>query len=315
MSILVTRAGLQSTVQARPRTGQRHLGVPLCGPADPLSMALANRLLGNALLAPALEITLSGIEVVFEVDCAFAICGASCEIVLNGKAAAAHTVYRAKAGNQLRIGPAAQGVRSYLAVAGGLLGDDFLGSVSTYLPAELGGFQGRALRDQDRIALACPQSTVSDLQTPAKFRLTPCRAWALRACPGAEFSGLSRSDQDAVFDSNFVVGRRGDRMGVQLQGKSFRVASAGQLDSQPIFPGCLQCPENGVPYLLGVDAQTTGGYSQLAQVARVDRHVIGQLRAGDQLRLLPRTPQQAAAELQEKHSYWREWLADIESVI
>ena len=68
MSILITRAGLQSTIQAQPRSGQRHLGVPLCGPADPLSMALANRLVGNALLAPALEITLSGIEIVFEAD-------------------------------------------------------------------------------------------------------------------------------------------------------------------------------------------------------------------------------------------------------
>ena len=104
-------------------------------------------------------------------------------------------------------------------------------------------------------------------------------------------------------------------MGLQLQGKSFAVAAAGHLHSKPIFPGCVQCPENGVPYLLSVDAQTTGGYSQLAQVARVDRHVIGQLRAGDHVRLLRRTPQQAAVELREKHAYWREWLADIESVI
>ena len=315
MSILVTRAGLQSTIQARPRSGQRHLGIPLCGPADPLSMALANRLLGNALFAPALEITLSGIEMVFEADCAFAICGASCELASNGKAIAAHTVYRAKVGDQLRLGPATQGVRSYLAVAGGLAADDFLGSASTYIPAALGGFGGRALRDHDRIALACPRTAVSDLQTPEEFRPVPGNAWALRACPGQEFKSLSSSDQDAVFDSNFVVGRRGDRMGLQLQGKSFSVASAGQLHSQPIFPGCVQCPENGVPYLLGVDAQTTGGYSQLAQVARVDRHVTGQLRAGDRLRLLRRTPQQAATELREKHSYWRGWLAEIESVI
>jgi biotin-dependent carboxylase-like uncharacterized protein len=278
-------------------------------------MALANRLLGNALLAPALEITLSGIEIVFEVDSAFAICGAKCELALNGKALAAHTVYRAKVGDQLCLGPATHGVRSYLAVAGGLLGDEFLGSAATYMPAAFGGFRGRALRDHDRIALADPQTAVSDLQTPAEFRPAPGNAWALRAGLGQDFTSLSDTDQAAVFDSNFDVGRRGDRMGLQLQGKLFSVASAGQLDSQPIFPGCVQCPENGVPYLLSVDAQTTGGYSQLAQVARVDRHIIGQLRAGDHVRLLRRTPQLAAAELREKHAYWREWLPDIESVI
>ena len=63
------------------------------------------------------------------------------------------------------------------------------------------------------------------------------------------------------------------------------------------------------------DAQTTGGYAQLAQVARVDRHIIGQLRAGNHVRLLRRTPEQASADLREKHDYWREWLPDIESVI
>jgi allophanate hydrolase subunit 2 len=104
-------------------------------------------------------------------------------------------------------------------------------------------------------------------------------------------------------------------MGIQLQGMAFETSSAGYLDSAPIFPGCVQCPPSGVPYLLGVDAQTTGGYAQLAQVARVDRHIIGQLRAGDHVRLLRRTPEQAAADLREKHDYWREWLPDIESVI
>jgi len=315
MSILITRAGLQSTIQAQPRSGQRHLGVPLCGPADPLSMALANRLLGNALLAPALEITLSGIEIVFEADSCFAVCGATCELHLNGKPLAAHTAYVAKSGDHLCLGPATQGVRSYLAVGGGLAGDDFLGSMATYTPAAFGGFQGRALRGHDRIELVCRQAVASDIQTPAEFRPPPGDAWALRACVGQEFTSLSDSDQAVLFDTNFTVGARADRMGIQLQGKSFAVAAAGHLHSKPIFPGCVQCPENGVPYLLSVDAQTTGGYSQLAQVTRADRHVIGQLRAGDHVRLLRRTPQQAAAELREKHAYWREWLADIESVI
>ena len=315
MSLLITRAGLQSTVQARPRFGQRHLGVPLCGPADPLSMALANHLLGNAVLAPALELTLSGIEIFFEADSFFAISGAPCDVSLNGKAIESHRAYAAKTGDELRIGPAKRGVRTYVAVGGGLVGDEFLGSVSTYMPAAFGGFEGRALRNFDRIEILRNEGMTSNMRTPPEFQPPATKAWAVRACIGSEFTSLSSADQEALFDTNFSVGVRGDRMGIQLQGKAFEVASAGYLDSAPIFPGCVQCPTSGLPYLLSVDAQTTGGYSQLAQVARVDRHIIGQLRAGDHVRLLHRTPAQAVADLREKHDYWRDWLPDIESVI
>ena len=315
MSLLITRAGLQSTIQARPRVGQRHLGVPLCGAADPLSMALANHLLGNAVLAAALEVTLSGIELEFEAGSTFAISGAPCDASLNGKAIDSHHAYVAKIGDALRLGPAKQGVRTYVAVGGGLQGDNFLGSESTYTPAAFGGFKGRALRNNDRVKLLRAAGKVSGSRTPPEFQPRPSSACALRACIGSEFTSLSSADQDALFDTNFSVGTRSDRMGIQLQGKLFEMASAGYLDSAPIFPGCLQCPESGVPYLLSVDAQTTGGYSQLAQVARVDRHIIGQLRAGNHVRLLRRTPDQAAVELREKHDYWREWLPDIESVI
>ncbi len=315
MSLLITRAGLQSTIQARPRAGQRHLGVPLCGPADPLSMALANRLLGNPVFTPALEVTLSGIDLTFEADSGFAISGAAAAVALNGRPIELHRGYSAKSGDQLRLGAAKSGVRSYVAIGGGLPGDDFLGSVSTYTPAAFGGFEGRALRDNDRIGLLRKTRGSQHLQTPAEFRPPPSAAWVLRACVSSEFSNLHVADQAALFDTNFSIGGRGDRMGIQLLGKTFEVGSAGYLDSAPIFPGCVQCPESGVPYLLSIDAQTTGGYSQLAQVARVDRHVIGQLRAGDHLRLIRRTPEQAASELREKHDYWRRWLPDIESVI
>jgi allophanate hydrolase subunit 2 len=104
-------------------------------------------------------------------------------------------------------------------------------------------------------------------------------------------------------------------MGMQLLGSVFDLPAAGYLDSAPIFPGCVQCPTDGQPYLLSVDAQTTGGYAQLAQVARVDRHLIGQLRTGDHLRFLERTSTEAATELRAKHDYWRAWLPDIQSVI
>ena len=315
MSLVVTRAGLQTTIQARRRVGQRHLGVPLCGPADPLSMALANRLLGNASNKPALEVTLSGCELTFEAATRVAITGAPCDLSLNGKPINMHKTYAVQSGDQLAIGPAKKAVRSYVAVGGGLLGQKFLGSTSTYMPASFGGHEGRALRNQDRLEFAPVSDAGSDCQTPPEFRPQFSNAWAMRACAQRNFVDLSEADQVALFNTNFSVSGRGDRMGIQLLGKTFELPIAGYLDSDPIFPGCVQCPSDGVPYLLAVDAQTTGGYAQLAQVGRVDRHLIGQLRAGDHVRLLVRSPEEAADDLHEMHDYWRRWLPDIGSVI
>lgn len=315
MSVLVTQPGLQTTIQANPRSGSRHMGVPSSGPADSLSMALANRLLGNAPYSPALEITLTGIEMTFESAACFAITGAACSSTLNGRPLAQHQTQIAAVGDRLQIGAATNGARVYVGFAGGLVGDEFLASASTYLPAALGGYRGRTLQAGDRLTLAGVSAWPPILATPAEFRPPATGLWAVRACPGAEFDALDDSSQEALFDTNFVIGARNDRMGLKLRGRKFKVSSAGLLDSVPVFPGCVQCPEDGAPYLLGVDAQTTGGYPRIAQVARADRHVLGQLSTGDHLRLLQRTPGQAAAELREKHAYWRAWLPDITAVL
>ncbi len=309
------RPGLQTTIQAEPRTGIRHMGVPSSGPADSLSMALANHLVGNSPFTPALEVTLTGIELTFEAEAWFAITGTVAGSTLNGQAVPFHKTLQAAAGNRLTVEPAKSGARTYIAFAGGLVAAQALASASTYLPAALGGYAGRALMQGDRLELADPGAEPALLETPARFRPFTSGPWAIRACVAIEFAALDAAGQAALFNTNLTVGARNDRMGLQLQGYRFDVSSAGFLASVPVFPGMLQCPEDGLPYLLGVDAQTTGGYPRIAQVARVDRHVLGQLRSKDHLRLLLRTPQQAASELQEKLGYWRDWLPDIASVI
>ncbi len=315
MSLLIRRAGLLSTIQATARSGQRHLGVPSCGPADPLSMALANRLVGNALAAPALEVTLTGIDFVFETDTCFAITGAPSPSTLNSKSFSFHQSAKVAAGDELRIAAPTSGTRVYVATAGGLAAEEFLGSGSTYLPAGFGGFRGRAVQDGDRLELAPCERQVEELATPSKFQPPMTGKWAVRACVGAEFDMLDDAGKKALFDTNFAIGARNDRMGLRLEGMPLATESKGDLPSVPVFPGCVQCPESGSPYLLAVDAQTTGGYPRIAQVARMDLHELGQFRAGDHMRFLRRSPDQAAAELREKHDYWRDWLPDIESVI
>ena len=315
MSLRVTRAGLQTTVQAEPRIGTRHLGVPASGPADPLSMALANHLVGNPVMCPALETTLTGIDLTFESEGVFSISGAPSKCTLNGSLVEIHRSYRANAGDELNLGAALTGARAYIAFAGGLVADEMLDSKSTYLPAGFGGFKGRALQQGDCIQLNLPGHEIDNRTTPEEFRPPITGTWAVRACDAVETELLDEAARNALFDTNFTVGSRADRMGLQLQGRALGVRSEGRLPSAPVFPGCVQCPEDGTPFLLSVDAQTTGGYPRIAQVARVDRHTLGQFRPGDHVRLLRRTPEQAALELHEKLDYWRAWLPDIESVI
>jgi biotin-dependent carboxylase-like uncharacterized protein len=313
MTITVIKPGLQSTIQSRPRVGLRHQGVPAGGAADPLSLALANRLLGNAWDAPALEATLLGPTLRFECECAFAVTGAVAVVTLNGDEIPAHESRIARAGDELTIGAAEIGARIYLAVTGGFAADAVLGSSSTNLQAGFGGLQGRALLAGD--VLRCDSVIAESAGTPDEFRLPMSSTWALRTCIASETDLLDGRSLDHLFNSKWTVARRADRMGVRLDGPRLAVSSDGRMPSAGVIPGTIQCPEDGSPYVLSVDAGTVGGYPRIAQVARVDRHVLGQLRPGDHVRLLRREPDDAVAELRAKLAYWREWLPDIDEVL
>lgn len=313
MSITILKPGLQTTIQSRPRIGLRHLGVPASGAADPLSLALANRLVGNAWDAPALEATLLGPTLRFDVSCAFAITGAHASVSLNGDSVAYHETCFAEAGDELATGATETGTRLYVAIAGGFAAENVLGSPSTCLLAELGGLEGRALEEGD--ALRVSPVSVARLQTPGEFRPPMSSSWALRACESFETHQLPDDSRDQLFETNWTVGRRADRMGLQLDGPKLDILSSGRMPSAAVFPGTVQCPESGSPYVLSVDAGTVGGYPRVAQIIRADRHLLGQLRPGDHVRLLSRDQQTAVDELRAKLDYWRVWLEHIEQII
>lgn len=313
MSVVVLKPGLQTTIQAGPRSGLRHLGVPASGAADPLSLALANTLVGNRWDAPALESTLLGPTLRFEKECAFAVSGATAAVSLNGNSVSFHETAVVSVGDELEIGAAEQGARCYLAVAGGFSADEVLGSSSTYLAAGLGGLRGRALEQGDILRLSPKECDA--LRTPVEFRVPMSSSWALRTSPSFEFQLLTDESAENLFDSNWTVSRRADRIGVQLEGATLEVSSDGRMPSAGVIPGTVQCPENGTPYVLLADAGTVGGYPRIAQVVRADRHLLGQLRPGDHVRFLRRDSASATDELRAKHDYWHPWLADIAEII
>src|SRR5262249_58593082 len=132
------------------RPGHLRVGIPESGPMDREAFVLANRLVGNTDGESGLECTLAGPRVEFTDERSMAVTGAEMPVTLNGAAAPRWQAFGVKAGDSLKLGFAKNGVRSYLAVSGGIDTPPSLGSRSTYLRGQMGGLGGRALKKDDR---------------------------------------------------------------------------------------------------------------------------------------------------------------------
>lgn len=306
MTLLVLEPGVQCTVQAAPRAGFRQAGVPASGPADPLSMALANRLIGKPSGAACLEIAFGPASLCATGDLQVAVTGAMADLEAGGRALPMHATLNIASGESLEIGPARAGARVYLAVAGHLPAEEFLASASTYLPARFGGHEGRALQKGDVLQVS-EASPVPQLTTPETLRLPPAAAYALRVVAGPDMP----DGGDVFAKAVFRVTPRVSRMGVEIDGLFSAPGAASLRPSSAVFPGALQVTPQGRGFLLLPDGQTTGGYPHVLQVIRADRHLLGQLRPGDSIRFLLRTQAQAEEALHAKQALLQAWLPDF----
>ncbi|GAB5481806.1 MAG: biotin-dependent carboxyltransferase family protein [Parasphingorhabdus sp.] len=312
MSLTVLKPGLQTTLQGSPFSGHRHLGMPAAGAADCLSLALANHLVGEAAGAIAIEITLDDAKFVAEKHSAMALTGAASFFRINGEDQPLHKRTDIKAGDEIHIGPADRGCRSYLAVAGKIDAQSLLGGQSTYLGAGLGGFHGRAVKAGDKIQWAGnSEPDPTDTKTPVELRPNLSGKYIIRVTAGPEISALTLYSQSKLFEEKFQAGRRANRMGLNLHGIVLEMENDDEMQSAPVFPGTIQCPPDGEPFLLGPDAQTTGGYPRIAQVIRADRHLIGQLRPGSEIQFVKISSLRAAEIYRQKLSLLTPWLGAV----
>lgn len=271
----VLNGGTSTTLQDAGRPGYRHLGIPSSGAADKLSFALANYLVGNPWNTTALECTLGGLHVRFTRDTVIGLAGAEMWAQINGQNLANFTSVPVKAGDILTLSFARHGVRSYLAVAGGLSGQVHFKSTSTYAPAKLGGLDGRPLRAGDILTLndplgerrKIPRGLIPYLSTHV----------ILRARPAPEFEELTLESRRHLFVSAYTATQDTDRMGTRLRGNKIELIKPLSLSSSPLLPGTLQLPPNGQPILALIDGHCTGGYARCLQVIRADHWQMGQI--------------------------------------
>ena len=312
MSITVLKPGLQTTLQGAPFAGHRHLGMPAAGAADCLSLALANFLVGKSFGEIALEITLT--DAIFQMNepCSIGVVGGAEYVRINGKDHPQHQTLKLLAGDEVHIGPSRPGCRSYLAISAKISANRLLGGQSTYLAAGLGGFHGRALKTGDMVTFSQDSPNIDvDRTTPEDFRLRYSDDHVLRITPGPEASVLHDALSDDLCLRRYTVGARANRMGLALEGEPFVAGESSNMPSAAVFPGTIQLPPSGHPYLLGPDAQTTGGYPRIAQVIRADRHLIGQLGSGSRIQFVQSAPERATEIYQEKLSLLSSWLGQI----
>jgi antagonist of KipI len=279
----VIEPGLFTTVQDLGRPQAITAGVPPGGAMDRFAHRAANLMVGNAEGDATLECTLTGPHLVAEHSCLVAITGADLDPRVNGQAAPTWTGIFLGQGDRLSFGGRRSGGRAYIAVAGGIEADRWLGSASTYLLAVRGGMHGRNLKAGDQIGTAreATRPTVSGHQLAERLR-PQYSDHTLFAIAGPHVKRLDPQGRALLFGARFTVSREADRMGYRLDGP--RLATSGdELLSFGLTAGAVQVPHGGQPILLMADHQTAGGYPVVATVVSGSMPVAAQLVPGDEL--------------------------------
>lgn len=273
-ALTVLKAGPLTTVQDFGRPGLAYLGVPRSGALDEPALRLANRLVGNEYGAAGLECTLLGATLRAGSALTVAVTGAPAPVTVDGAAAGFAEPLEVPAGAVLRIGPARAGLRSYLAVAGGIAVPAVLGSRST---DTLSGLGPAVLRDGDTLPVG-PDPGRSTEQ-PAR-PVPPAAEVVLRVHRGPRADWFTAAAVETLLTGEYAVSPTSNRVGARLTGPVLERAVDGELPSEGLVTGAVQVPASGEPLVFLADHPTTGGYPVIAVVDPADLPSLAQARPG-----------------------------------
>jgi antagonist of KipI len=283
-TIQVQAPGLLTTVQDLGREGFGPMGVSPSGAADAISLRIGNKLVGNAGGAAGLEMTLLGGTFVFPEGAILALTGSDFGATLDDAPVNLWTSVEAKRGQTLCLGPTRSGGRCYLCVRGGIVVEDFLGSASTHLLSGLGGYEGRALRKGDVLKIGEANGSYRRRTVSAKALKSLSPRKVLRVTPGPQGDWFPEAAHEIFYGSTYRVAEESNRMGLRLEGAPISEGSGGKMITEGVSIGAVQVPSGGLPIILFVEQQTTGGYAKIANVISADLSSLGQLRPRDEIR-------------------------------
>ncbi|MFC3965732.1 urea carboxylase [Nocardia jiangsuensis] len=295
----VLRAGTMTTVQDHPgRIGLWEVGIPPSGPMDDLSFTLANTAVGNAPGAPGLECTLQGPRIRFSDPAVVCVTGAPAPVTVDGEPAPMWEPVTLAAGAVLDIGaPADAGLRTYLAIRGGIDAPEYHGSAATFTLGGFGGVTGRAVADGDVLTLAGAAPAGPPTAVPIGDRPAFTHEWRLAVGEGPHTAPAYFTDADMAqfYRHPWRVGAHANRTGIRLEGPKPEWSRAdggdaglhpSNLHDTPYSVGALNV-SGDTPILLGPDGPSLGGFACPLTVISAQRWKLGQLRPGDTLRFVP----------------------------
>ena len=277
--LLALEPGLLTTVQDLGRHGWAAFGVPVAGALDEEALRLANRLVGNAESAAALEITLVGPLLRASGALDVAVVGGSF-------GAAPGRVHRLEDGDVVSLTAAPGAARAIVAVSGGIDVPVVLGSRSTCLSARFGGFQGRRLLRGDFLAVSSPPSPSSPPLLDVSVDLLEPGAGdiVLRAFAGPDEAEFDAAGRAAFWGARWRILPESNRMGLRLGGPSLGLQETASRASEGTTTGTVQVTADGHPIVLLAEGPTTGGYPKIAVVAAVDLGLLARTPPGRSVR-------------------------------
>ena len=285
--ITIIKPGLMTSFQDLGRYGHQKYGVITSGVMDPIAHRLANLLVGNQENEATMEITLYGPTIQFEKNMLIALCGGDLSPTVNDVPVKMWSPVLVKQGDVLTFGEVKTGCRTYLAVHGGYVLEEVMGSKSTYLRAKFGGLDGRLLKEGDQILIKNTEYSNYDksfgFNVSAHFASYTSKVKKIRVMRGRQYASFKKQSINDFFHCSFTVSHHSDRMGYRLTGPILELEMKKEMISEGVSYGSIQVPADGNPIILLADRQTIGGYPKIAQVATVDFSIIAQTRPGEEV--------------------------------
>jgi biotin-dependent carboxylase-like uncharacterized protein len=277
----VLSTGPLALVEDLGRPGLAASGVGRSGAADRAALKLANRLVANPEDAAGIEVVFGGFALRARSLLTVALTGAAAQADIDGSPVGHHAVLTVRAGQVLRLGVPPTGLRTYVAVRGGIAVEPVLGSRSTDVLARLGPEKLSA----GTVLPVGPEPPGFPLIDVAPVATPPGDTVVLRAMPGPRAGFLA--DPEALTRTTWTASSRSDRVGMRLEGGKLERAGPGELPSEGMVRGALQVPPSGTPVLFLADHPVTGGYPVIGYVVDADVDRCAQLRPGQTVRFGP----------------------------
>lgn len=291
MSIRVLQPGLLDTIQDTGRYGYQHLGINPGGAMDRIAVRAVNALVGNTSATGVLEMHFPASSFLFESGAIIALSGADFTATIDGRPLPLNKPILVAAHALLHFKGPVTGARCYMGVRGGFDIEPWMGSYSTHLKAEAGGFRGRALQKNDVLPLK-KKASYAPLLEHKDFKVLPWMIYTdnlyhtsqLRITAGSEYTLLSDASQ--LVTHTFDCSRHCDRMGYRLEGVALKHYKEGELLSSGVTRGTIQLMPDGQMIILTADHQTTGGYPRIAHVITADLPSLAQHRSYQQINFM-----------------------------